>query len=196
MKASYILVCSPMRTGSTYVYNFFNECVSGVTVKKYEHSPMNFLVGTDFAPIIFRHPVACIGSLIEYFNETYNLDSITKHYNFIKPQYEWAKQLLVEFPNCAVELRYENFFNNIDFLVDWTRINLEYEIHSNILEKFTTKFNLNNIKIMSDNNLNLFQPNHISSGKGNNKEKIEKVFRTKLLYRELSKFSRDYGYEY
>tara|TARA_B100002019_G_C21206724_1_gene567087 strand:- start:34 stop:624 length:591 start_codon:yes stop_codon:yes gene_type:complete len=196
MNDRYILVCSPMRTGSTFVYNFFNECTSGYIVKKYERSPMNFIEGTDFAPVIFRHPVACLGSLLEFLDKPFNIKNVNKYYYFLKAQFEWANQLLLEFPNCAYELRYENFYNNVDFLIEWSKNNLHIRIEDDKLTKFIENFNFDTIKTMSENNLNLFQENHISAGKGNNQDKIEKVFGTKLLYGELSKFSREYGYEY
>tara|TARA_B100000214_G_scaffold366415_1_gene335323 strand:- start:693 stop:1283 length:591 start_codon:yes stop_codon:yes gene_type:complete len=196
MNDRYILVCSPMRTGSTFVYNFFNECASEYIVKKYERSPMDFIEGTDFAPVIFRHPVACLGSLLEFLDRPFNIKYITKYYYLLRAQFEWANQLLLEFPNCAYELRYENFYNNIDFLVEWSKNNLSISIEDKKLKEFTEKFNFDTIETMSENNLNLFQQNHISSGKGSNQNKIEKIFETKLLYGELSKFSKEYGYDY
>ena len=196
MNDRYILVCSPMRTGSTFVYNFFNECAPEYIVKKYERSPMDFIEGTDFAPVIFRHPVACLGSLLEFLDRPFNIKYITKYFYLLRAQFEWANQLLLEFPNCAYELRYENFYNNIDFLVEWSKNNLSINIEDKKLKEFTDKFNFDTIETMSENNLNLFQQNHISSGKGSNQDKIEKVFETKLLYGELSKFSKEYGYDY
>jgi len=196
MIASYILVCSPMRTGSTLVYNFFNECTSGYSVKKYEISPMDFIEGTDFAPILFRHPVASIASLLEFLNKDYTLDNISSCYDRLKQEFQWAKQLLTKFPNCTKELRYENFYNNIEYLADWTRINLNYQVTDDNLTNFKLKFNIGNVKTMSENNLNLFQPNHISVNQGSNKEKLEKMYKTKLLYKELSNLANDYGYDF
>ena len=196
MIASYILVCSPMRTGSTLVYNFFNECTSGYSVKKYEISPMDFIEGTDFAPILFRHPVASIASLLEFLNKDYTLDNISSCYDRLKQQFEWSKQLLIDFPNCTKELRYEKFYNNIEYLADWTRINLNYQVTDYNLTNFKLKFNIGNVKTMSENNLNLFQPNHISVNQGSNKEKLEKMYKTKLLYKELSNLANDYGYDF
>jgi len=192
----YILVCSPMRTGSTLVYNFFNECVDGYIVKKYEVSPMNFKEGVDFAPILFRHPVVSIASLLEFLKKDYTLDNISLCYDRLKHQFEWAKQLLEDFPNCTKELRYENFYNNIDYLADWTRINLNYQVTDDDLTNFKLKFNIGCVKTMSENNLNLFQPNHISVNQGSNKEKLDKMYKTKLLYKELSNLANDYGYDF
>lgn len=200
MKANYILVCSPMRTGSTFVYNFFRECTTGYTVKKYEISPMDFKEGVDFAPVLFRHPVAVIGSFIDFLKMEYNPSMISYAFDRTKQQFEWANKLLQEFPNCTARLNYEDFYNNVDYLVDWTKKHLDFECKLTKVNNFKQKYSIDNVKAIVKNNmdptLNLFQENHISDFNGDNEKRIEKIAELRYYVDELINFSKEYGYEY
>lgn len=200
MKADYILVCSPMRTGSTFVYNFFRECTEGYMVKKYEMSPMDFKEDVDFAPILFRHPVAVISSFIDFLKMEYNVNIISYAFERTKQQFEWANNLLQEFPNCTARLNYEDFYNNVDYLVDWTKNNLGYVCDSNKVNLFKQNYSIEKVKDLIKNNTqpetNLFQSNHISELNGDNKKRIDKIKEIRYYVDELINFSKKFGYEY
>ena len=77
---------------------------------------MNFVEGVDFAPVLFRHPAAVMGSLFDFLRLDPDDINFNNIFNKIEREFEWASNLLKEFPKSAYELRYENFYENIDYL--------------------------------------------------------------------------------
>lgn len=196
MNADYILVCSPMRTGSTFVYNFFRECTTGYSVKKYEISPMDFKKDVDFAPVVFRHPLAVISSFIDFLKMEYNPSMLSYAYERTKLQFEWAQSLLVKFPECTSKLLYEDFYNNVEYLAEWTKTNLNYECNPELVTNFKKNYTPEKVKLMKQDYTNLLQENHVSDSLGDNESRIKKVIDLRYMQDELINLCRDNGYEF
>ena len=200
MRDRYILVCNPQRTGSTLVYNFFRECTEGFIVKKYEISPMNFVEGVDFAPVLFRHPAAVMGSLFDFLRLDPDDINFNNIFNKIEREFEWASNLLKEFPKSSYELRYENFYENTDYLVKWTKDKLSYNCNPLLVKEFCKNYSISKVKdIVKDNRNpeeNLFQPNHISCVNGNDDKRILNLRLNDYNRIKLSTLCKRYGYNF
>jgi len=192
-----IYICNPMRTGSTYLYNFIRECTPN-QVYKYEQA--DYVPNKDFDRVIvpMRHPVAVLSSLADYFHKEHNETEIRDVYVRLLMEFSWAYQYLEQYPDIAYRFEYDYFINNPLYLKE--RLTYDVGITVGDTEQFTNKYTIENVKRMvetqEDKNINLFQENHISPLEGDSLKRIKRVRGLGLMYNELVEISKKYGYEY
>ena len=83
----YLLVSSPMRTGSTLLYNFFRTFPGDYIVKKYHISPMK-PQSYDYFVTLRRHPAACISSYLHMMDHEYIEKNIRESFDKTKEEFE------------------------------------------------------------------------------------------------------------
>src|SRR5210317_617663 len=102
----FLYICNPMRTGSTYLYNFFRVCIRYET-RKYENVPFNVNPISDRVIVPIRHPVAALSSMIDYFNKDHDEATIRELYERVKKEFAWAYSHIERWPQVCHRIDYE-----------------------------------------------------------------------------------------
>ncbi len=190
----YLLVSSPMRTGSTLLYNFFNSYPGDFIVKKYHKSPMK-PQKCDYFVTLRRHPVACISSYMHMMKQEYTENNIREGYEKTKEEFDWLEDL--ENSSRSFPIKYEDFYNNNFYLRDFADKNFQIYVNDNQLNDFSAEFSWYNVMKKSKKaGSHMFQNNHISKHLGRNELHIEQMRNANKIYKELNDLSERFGYEY
>lgn len=190
-------ICNPMRTGSTYLYNFFQLCTSH-EIRKYENTTFNVNPEQDRVIVPIRHPIASLSSMIDYFHREHDEDAVKELYERVKKEFAWAYSYIERWPGVCHRIDYERFINNPDYIAKWVRNTFDIEVNN--VDRFKEEFTIDNVKRLVagkiDEHINLFQENHISEYDGNNEIRLEKVRSVGTMYTELKELANKYGYEF
>ena len=190
----YLLISSPMRTGSTLLYNFFKRFPGEYIVKKYHISPMD-PQKYDYFVTLRRHPVACISSYIQMQEQDYNKQTIEEAYKKFIEEFEWIDFL--DNSGRGYPIKYEDFYNDHFYIKEFAEKNFFIYVNDNELLDFSAEFNFWNVKEMSrKEGPHFFQKNHISKHLGRNELHIQQMKKVDIMTDELKDFSERYGYEY
>lgn len=190
----YLLVSSPMRTGSTLLYNFFRTFPGDYIVKKYHISPMN-PQSYDYFVTLRRHPAACISSYLHMMNHEYTEKNIRESFDKTKEEFDWIEEL--DQSGRSFPIRYEDFYNNHFYIRDFADKHFQIYVNDNQVYDFSSEYSWYNVMLKSKKEgEHMFQKNHISKHLGRNELHIEQLRNTGIMYKELKELSERFGYEY
>jgi hypothetical protein len=164
-----MILLSPIRTGSTFVYNILRRIFNNVNKTHYERFYEKKLY---FMTI--RHPYNSIISKALVFDEEINLDTIIK---YTKIYLETGGTIIVnnnlDKPNIIL-FYYEDFFDNPSNIFKIINEKLGIKIDEDLQKKLIEEFNINNMQKIANNYKDFdfydrethIHGNHISKYKG------------------------------
>lgn len=166
-----IIQFSPIRTGSTFVYNIIKTIFKNKNIKK-THK-LNYKANNLYI-ITIRHPYNSIISSILRYSDNIDIQTLKKHIN----EYLTNGGTCIANNNLnkrnIIVFYYEDFFNNIDNIFNKIENRLKIKINVQIKDKLKSITNIDNvIKLTSkyenfskyDKNTH-YHGNHISQNKG------------------------------
>jgi hypothetical protein len=164
-----IIQFSPIRTGSTLVYNIINRIFKDVVKThfyNYEEQNLYF--------ITIRHPYNSIISKILVLDEQINFDTINKYTNiYLDFGGRSISNNNLDKPNVII-LYYEDFFNNLFLIFEKIEEKLLIKIDDKLKNELIEEFKIDNVKKIASNyknfhsydNVTHIHGNHISKYKG------------------------------
>lgn len=171
-----------IRSGSTLIYNILKELFNNYSIIKTHHYPSK-LQRIQNIPVVctFRDPLDIICSSIKRNQELPSREVIKKHINVLE-KYGFVDfiKLQKNYKN-KINLRYENFYNNYDYVFEKLETFFAIKIPKNFRCYLVNKFSINNVKeeIKKFNNFQEFDPStkfhglHISDKNGAIKSYID-----------------------
>lgn len=169
LKYKEIIQFSPIRTGSTLVYNIVKNILGNVT-KTHGHKNES----DNLYVVTIRHPYNSIISKAMVFKEEINLDTIKK---YAKIYLDNGGRIIADDdfdkPNVIL-LYYEDFFLDTNLIIKKLEEKINIKIDEEIKIKLVEEFNITNMEIISNSydNFDFYDKethihgNHISKYKG------------------------------
>ena len=189
-----IIQFSPQRSGSTLVFNILQDLFPTKYVKKQHNYDLE---DKNFPTVItYRHPYDCIASLILK-DQVSPTDQIIEDKIMLFRKDGW-NDFLNQFESSKILfLRYENFYNDIDFILSSIEGYFKIYISENKKVKLRNKYKISSVKkeIEKFKSFSEFDPqshfhgNHISKYLGTTNS-YKKLFNTNQI-RTLEKHFND-----
>ena len=166
-----IIQMSPVRSGSTLVYNILREALPNVRIIKYHTYECYFSHLKVVATV--RNPLDCIASIHKANKWKPSLDSVELGAARFLANGGDAITALRDRPNALI-LRYEEFFQDFDVIFDAFESFFNIQLNTTIRNELRRKYSVENVeKITTTQNSfkswdkeTLFHGNHISETKG------------------------------
>lgn len=167
-----IIQFSPIRSGSTLVYNILRELLPTYDIIK-RHSINETIIQGNRLVVTYRHPLDCLASSFKRYNLQVNKGNIEDQIDELKTN--GLDDLLKIWSNDHVlKLRYEDYYNNLEIVFDEFELFFHKPISRNFRDKMMNKYNieqvLDNTKQYNSfseyDKTTQFHGNHISSSKG------------------------------
>lgn len=196
----HIIIYSPIRTGSTLIFNVVRSIDNNFTIDK-THGPIRSLEklgrglqNSDKCIFTFRNPYDSIVSLFQCHKKEKTKENLDK---FIT-EFNWSLMCLKHYKNNNfLWLKYENFKNNYQYIFDKIENYLDIKINKNKKLEIIEEFSISGVKEKIKNYKNFWDfdkktelhGNHISNDNG--KINKWKTFFTEseknYIYKELCK---------
>lgn len=188
-----IVQFSPQRSGSTLVFNILKDLFP----TRYVDKKHNYTLDDKNFPtvITYRHPYDCIGSLI--LKDKVNITDKIVHEKILLFRKNGWNDFFIQFKSSKnLFLRYEDFYVNIDFLLNAIENYFSITIDQNKRVELKKKYKISNIKQNLKKFKNFdeydkqthFHGNHISKYLGSSNHK--KLF-SKSQLKTLDKYFYD-----
>lgn len=197
-----IIQFSPQRSGSTLVFNILQDLFPTKYVKKQHNYDLE---DKNFPTVItYRHPYDCIASLILK-DQVSPTDQIIEDKIMLFRKDGW-NDFLNQFESSKILfLRYENFYNDIDFILSSIEGYFKIHISENKKVKLRNKYKISSVKkeIEKFKSFSEFDPqshfhgNHISKylGTTNSYKKLFNTNQIRILEKHFNDEKRYLNYE-
>lgn len=197
-----IIQFSPISSGSTLVFNLLRETYSFSNIFK-EHEITRDMCSKYKTVVTYRNPVDCVASAFQRSNLPVTEENIEKQINELKNNGLDHLVQIFDHPNI-IKLRYENFYDDFDFIFDAFESYFGRSISEAHRAKMKEKYSINNVLSEASkyedfseyDKITLLHGNHISKFKG--KPNYSKHFFTEIQFEEisnhLSKYMNKLGY--
>lgn len=197
-----IVQFSPPRSGSTLAYNLLREIFTFSHIEKTHILLPKHMKHKIVAT--YRHPLDSIASCIQCYNQSPTPEVIQQQITEFEKNGIYDILELMDTENCLL-LRYEDFVNDLPFLLDsierFFEIRLRQEKRDILIEKYNVDSVSSQIQAFDDfseyDDISQFHGNHISKYKG--QPNYYKTFFTKeqteLLKNHFGTYMKKLAYE-
>jgi len=183
-----INIFAVQRSGGTILNLFLREFVCEKCSLLHPQLLKEELNPNSYGPnnlFLYRHPFGILGSMlhvdsidikrglinVEKGNAKIKIHNLKERLNIF---YSYTKLHAKE----GIEIRYEDFYNNFEYLRYFVGKNYNVDISDEQLEKFTSDFSADSIAkdmISGTKKIKDFRPFHVSSGKGDNRANLKLI---------------------
>ena len=194
---------SPIRSGSTLVYNILKEIFSNKMIYK-RHSLRMTDIKKRNVIITYRNPLDCLTSSFKRYGLEVNDNNIKDQ--ILELKRNGLDDLLIIFDaENVLKLKYEDFYNDYDFVFDKLEIFFGINIAQEMRQKIEQKFKIDKVIEFTkkyedfskyDKSTHL-HGNHISNSKGKPNSYVDFFNAEQLLFiqNELHGYIVKFGYE-
>lgn len=201
---SNIIQFSPVRSGSTLVYNLMMESLPGKTIFKRHHCTWKDCYRNKVV-VTFRNPIDIIASSILRYRDEPTDQNILKHIAELRSFGLDDLMRIFDHPKI-LKLRYEDFYNNHDLIFRDLQSYFEIEMEESIIKELKQKYAVNRIhdhvaKSYSDfsqyDKKTHWHGDHVSKFKGKPDASMElfTIEQVEMIRTELMMYIEKFGYD-